>query len=251
MKDFTYERLNSIGLLTIKRPEVLNALNTEALEQLAMFLELVSKGKQLKALIITGTGDKSFISGADIHEISRLTPDSLLGFFELGQTVLNTLEQAPFVTIAAVNGYALGGGFELALACDLIYAAPHAQFGFPEVTLGLVPGFGGTQRLLRAAGLHRAKELVLTGKTIGAEEAYGQGLINRVIPENLLNECYQIAEQITKNPSFAVIQAKRALQQAAYFGLTEGLEAERNMAALCISNDICRNKLEAFANRKH
>lgn len=250
MKDFTYERLDSVGLLTVKRPEVLNALNTEALEQLAMFLELVGKGRQLKVLIITGSGEKSFVSGADIHEISHLSPDALLRFFELGQNVLNQLEQAPFITIAAVNGYALGGGLELALACDLIYASPQAKFGFPEVKLGLIPGFGGTQRLLRATGLHRAKELVLTGATIDAQEAFSQGLVNRIIPENLLTECYRIAGQIDKNPSFAVLQAKRALQQAAYLGLSEGLEAERNMAALCLSNDVCRSKLQAFPNRK-
>lgn len=251
MKDFTYERLDSVGLLTVKRPEVLNALNTEALEQLLMFLELVEKGRQLKCLIITGSGDKSFSSGADLHEISHLSPDALLRFFELGQNVLNQLEQAQFVTIAAVNGYALGAGLELALACDLIYASPQAQFGFPEVKLGLIPGMGGTQRLCRAVGLHRAKELVLTGKKIDAQEALAQGIINRIIPENLLTECYRIAEQVSKNPSFALNQAKRALQQAAYLGLSEGLEAERNMAALCTTNDVCRSTLEAFANRKH
>lgn len=250
MKDFTYERLGAIGLLTVKRPEVLNALNTEALEQLEMFLELVSKGRQVKVLIITGSGEKSFISGADIQEMNSGTPDSLLRFFELGQAVLNTLEQAPFVTIAAVNGYALGAGFELALACDLIYAAPHAKLGFPEVSLGLIPGFGGTQRLPRVLGLNLAKELVLTGKTISADEALTLGLINRIIPENLLEECYQIAEQIAKNPSFAVLQAKRALNQAASLGQGEGLVAERNMAALCFANDTCRNKLDAFVHRK-
>lgn len=250
MKDFTYERLGPIGLLTIKRPEVLNALNTETLEQLLMFLELVSKGRQVKVLIITGEGEKAFISGADIHEINSMTPDTLLRFFELGQTALNGLEQVPFVTIAAVNGYALGGGFELALACDLIYASPQAKFGFPEVSLGLIPGFGGTQRLLRATSLQRAKELVLTGKTISAEEAFSIGLVNRVIPENLLPECYQIAEQVLKNPSFAVLQAKRALNHAASLGLAEGLNAERNMSALCFANEVCRNKLDAFIHRK-
>ncbi len=251
MDNLAYERSGNIGILRINRPQVLNALNKTVLEQLLILIDMLTRGQQVKALILTGEGDKAFISGADIKEMQALDNTDMLRFCELGQQVANALENAQFITISAVNGYALGGGLEIALATDFIFATKNAKFGLPEVTLGLIPGFGGTQRLTRKIGPQLSKELILTGKTITAEEAKTYGIVSRICEkETLLNDAQVLAEQILKNPFKAILQAKRAINQAYQLGISEGLEAERNMCTVCFSTGECKERMESFLEKK-
>lgn len=246
MKYISYVRQDNIGLLKFNRPEVLNSLNKDMLEEIQMFLELIAKSEQIKAIIVTGEGDKAFAAGADIKEMQKMTPLEMLRFSELGQKVADSLERAPFLTIAAVNGYALGGGFEMALACDFIYASEKAVFGLPEVTLGLIPAFGGSQRLTEAVGPRFAKELIMTGKTFSAEEALNLQIVNKLVPaETLISSCYDAASLILKNPFNATLQAKRAVNAASQLKI-EGFEAERNMCAVCFSTPERKNQMDAF-----
>ncbi len=197
MPNFIYEKRGSVGIFKINRPEVLNALNKKLLEEFLLFLDLIPRTQQIKALILTGEGEKAFIAGADIKEMQGMDFLQMKQFCELGQKVTLALENAPFLTVAAVNGYALGGGLEMALACDFIYASKTAKVGLPEVSLGIIPGFGGTQRLARAIGTRLAKEMIMSGKVISAEEAQKLGIINHLSePQDLLKDCFQIIESI-------------------------------------------------------
>jgi len=251
MENLIFERVGPIGILKINRPQVLNALDIKVLEQIYMLIELVVKGRQVKAFIITGEGDKSFVSGADINEMNGMDQLEALRFAELGQKVAKLLEDAPFISIAAVNGYALGGGLELALACDFIYAASDAKLGMPEVLLGLIPGFGGTQRLVNKIGETRAKELILTGKMISADEAKALGLVSEIFPKaDLMKESIAALEHILTNPFTALIQAKRAIQQTTTIRMAEGLEAERNMFAICFATSQTEKLMEEFLEKK-
>ena len=200
MKHLIYETYDSIALVKINRPQVLNALNREVLTELNMLLDLLEVGQQTKALILTGEGEKAFIAGADIKEMQGMGSVEMRQFSELGQRLTNKLENASFLTIAAVNGYALGGGLEVALACDFIYASQTAKLGLPEVTLGIIPGFGGTQRLSRTIGTRLAKELIMSGTTITAEQALQYGIVNHIsAPGSLLDDCTKAAQNIIRN----------------------------------------------------
>ena len=188
-----------IGILRINRPDVHNALNLALLEEILNFLKIKALEENCKAVILTGAGEKSFIAGADIKEMNGFSSLQMLRFCELGQEVTFALETAPFLTIAAINGYALGGGLEMALACDFIYASNNAKMGSPEVKLGIIPGFGGTQRLSRAIGSRKAKELIMSGRTILPEEALEMAIVNKICPEEtLLRECTNTAYEIVR-----------------------------------------------------
>ncbi|KKL68762.1 hypothetical protein LCGC14_2121730 [marine sediment metagenome] len=180
MELISFEKRGQTGILKVNRPEALNALNRAVLEELQRFLSSGVSSENIRALIFTGEG-KAFIAGADIKEMQALDGAGIGEFCELGQGVTNSLASLEMVTIAAVNGFALGGGLEMALACDFIYASTGAKLGQPEVTLGIIPGFGGTQRLSRAVGVRLAKELITTGRFLGAEEALRIGLVNKVV----------------------------------------------------------------------
>lgn len=239
-----------IGILSINRPEVLNALNLVIIEEMYEFLSRKFLEEKCKALILTGSGEKSFIAGADIKEMNELNTIEMLHFCELGQKVTLALERAPYLTIAAVNGYALGGGLEMALACDFIYASKSAKMGFPEVHLGIIPGFGGTQRLSRAIGTRKAKEMIMSGRTVLADEAFELGIVNKVCDEeNLIKDCINIAYEITKNSFTAIRQAKQAIDCGAQMSLTEALELERNMCAVCFDTNERRVGITAFLDR--
>ena len=247
MKTLTCEINNQIALLRVNRPEVLNAVNRTVLEELQIFLEVTAQQQKLKAVILSGTGEKSFIAGADIKEMQTLDHHQMLDFCRLGQHVANLLESAPFLTIAAVNGYALGAGFELALGCDLIYASRLAQFGLPEVKLGLIPGFGGTQRLTSKVGLHIAKELMMSGRKLSAEEAKGLQIVNNVCEQPfLIDQCQQIATEILENPFNAVIQAKLAINSYTNLSRSAALELERNKCAVSFATPESKNAISAF-----
>ncbi|MBW8003539.1 MAG: 3-hydroxybutyryl-CoA dehydrogenase, partial [Planctomycetes bacterium] len=196
MKCLSFEKRERLGLLKINRPQALNALNRALLEELDRFLSTQITSENIRVLILTGEG-KAFIAGADIKEMQSFNESQIREFCNLGHRVARRLETLEQVTIAAVNGYALGGGLEMALACDFIYAASNARLGQPEVSLGVIPGFGGTQRLSRAVGTRKAKEMISTGQLLDAEESLRFGLVNKVVePDRLLDEAMGAAEKI-------------------------------------------------------
>lgn len=201
-------------VVTISRPEALNALNSQVIDEMsAMITQLAQKNfSECAALILTGQGEKSFVAGGDIKEMSSLTSAQALKFAEKGHQLLNSFENLKIPVIAAVNGFALGGGCELALACDFIYASENAKFALPEVTLGLMPGFGGTIRLSRVIGQNRAKELTYTGEMISAAEAYRLGLVNKVLPlAELLPATIKTAQTISTRAPVAIAHAKKSI----------------------------------------
>lgn len=251
MKTVSIERDGPIAYMKMNRPEILNALDAVALEEILELLEQLAKETQIKALIITGRGDRAFIAGADIKAMQNMSHLQMMEFLNLGQKVSNAFENAPFVTFAAVNGYALGGGFEMALACDFIYASSTAKFGLPEITLGIIPGFGGTQRLAKAIGPRLAKEMILNGKIINAEEAKALGIVNQICdPEFLIQSCTDAAKRIIKFSSVAIQLAKKAVQRGTYLSLEDGLELEKNMCAVCFDTPERVEAMEVFINKK-
>lgn len=251
MNHLIFEKKEYVGILTISRPEVLNALNRSVLEELDSFLVDVVPRQEIRALVVTGAGEKAFVAGADIKEMRMFDVPSILAFCELGQRVALRLETMDAVTIAAVNGYAFGGGLEIALACDFIYATRTAKLGLPEVTLGLIPGFGGTQRLARAVGTRRAKEIILSGQPITADEAHAIGLVNRVVDGNgLLDACLEVASQICRNAFGAVVQAKRSINDGIDLPLAEGLELEKQAFVRAFDTEDRREGMAAFVEKR-
>ncbi|MDP1835115.1 MAG: enoyl-CoA hydratase-related protein [Chlamydiales bacterium] len=237
-----------IGVLTINRPEALNALNHQLLKDLAAFL---TKKHAIRVLILTGQGDKAFIAGADIREMESMSTGDSQYLCVLGQKVSMLLESAPFVTIAAVNGFALGGGLEMALACDFIYCARKAKLGLPEVSLGLIPGFGGTQRLARAVGTRMAKELIFTGRKITADEAFRIGLVNHVCEDHqLLEICQQTAKEILKNSSASILRAKHVINSCFHLSIEVALEHERQAFIQCFSCPDRQEGIHAFLEKR-
>src|SRR6267378_4441863 len=205
------DRDPTISTLTVNRPKSLNALNSQTLRELT---QAVRECADMRAIILTGAGDKAFVAGADISEMAPMTPWTAREFSELGHVLTAMLEDIPCATIAAVNGYALGGGLELAVACDMIYASDNAKVGFPEVTLGITPGFGGTQRLVRLVGKLRAKEIIFTGDMVDAKQALEIGLVNAVLPRaELMAHCRKVAEKIATRGPLAVARAKRLVER--------------------------------------
>lgn len=245
--DFVQE--GALGVLTLNRPNVKNALNRALLEELHHWLKKLSAAT-VKAVILQGSGG-SFSAGADITEMQELTQLELMEFCHRGQEVTTTIEKAPFITAASVDGYALGGGFELALACDFIYASPKARFGLPEVSLGMIPGFGGTQRLTRAVGPRLSKELIFSGKTITAEEAASFGLIQELImDEPLLPAVQKALAPMLSHSLTALLQAKVAIHAAEETPLEQGLALERNLSALCFGTPERLKAMKAFLRKK-
>ncbi len=250
MEYFLLEKRGRVGILTVNRPKALNALCTPLLEELNRFLSDGIHAEKLRALIVTGAG-KAFIAGADIKEMLAMTHEENQAFCELGHATTRALAALDMVTIAAMNGFALGGGLELALACDFIYAAAGAKLGLPEVTLGLIPGFGGTQRLARAVGARRAKEMIMTGQAVDAEKALRIGLVNKVVaPGALIDDTVAAAEGILVNSCSAVMRAKRVVDEGFDLPLSEALEFEqRNFAEGFAAKDRTEG-LSAFIEKR-
>lgn len=204
-----------IATITIDRPDVLNALNVETLDALDRILDRLAGDEEVRAVVLTGSGEKAFVAGADINEIEALDRERGEAFSRRGQAVFSKIEQHPKIIIAAVNGFALGGGCELAMACDIRVASENARFGQPEINLGIMPGYGGTQRLPRMIGYSRAKLLMLTGEMIDAAQARTLGLVNRVVPEGAaLKEATDLARAIAGKPPRAVAAIKQAVEAA-------------------------------------
>ena len=250
MKHLLFEKKERAGLLTLSLPESLNALNRAVLQELDDFLADIVSREGIRALLLTGAGDEAFCAGADIKEMHGLDPNGIAEFCDLGQRVTRHLESMEAVTIAAVNGYALGGGLEMALACDFTYASETARLGMPEVTLGIIPGFGGTQRLARVVGAARAMEMIFGGRAIPASEARAIGLVNKVLPGgDLLDACLDIASKICMNDPTAVAEAKRAIRHGLDRPLEEGLEVEKQAFLRAFDTEDRKDRMAAFIEK--
>src|SRR5918995_765511 len=244
------EREDNVALLTIDRQEKLNALDMQVVEEIGQaLLDLEAEGP--RAIVVTGGGERVFVAGAEIRAMSIMEPLEAKRFSEIGHAAMALLDRSPVPPIAAVNGYALGGGCEVAIACDIRVAAANATFGFPEVGLGILPGMGGTQRLPRLIGPALAKELIFTGRHIGAEEAREMGLVNRVVPEGeALDVARQIAGEIAANGPLAVRHAKAAANRSTDVDLVSGLEYEADQFALLFATEDAREGMGAFVEKR-
>ena len=227
LKNIIFDKA-AISTLTVNRPTALNALNREVLEEMARVIREVRHDSSVRVLIVTGAGDKAFVAGADIAAMAKMSALDGIDFSRLGHRVMESFEDLPIPVIAAVNGFALGGGLELALACDLIVASEKARFGQPEINLGLIPGFGGTQRLPHRIGHNKARELIMTGDMFDAKTALELGLANQVVaPAELLDTTRKLAEKIASKSAVALRQAKAALRAAFTMEEDSGLRFEQ------------------------
>jgi len=242
---------NGIAILTFNRPKSLNALNSELFDEMLQVLHELSVHTEVKVLVLTGAGEKAFVAGADINEISRFNPSQAKLFSKKGHIAIGMLQDLPFPVIAAVNGFALGGGSEIALACDFIYASENAKFGLPEINLGIIPGFGGTQRLPRLIGKNLAKEMIFTGKMISAEEAKNIGMVNQVCKaESLMDEVLKTAGLITQKGRIPLREAKQTINNGFDVDLTTGCELEINSFSLCRSCEDATEGIRAFIEKR-
>jgi len=239
-----------ISILTFNRPEAMNALSTELLGQLDAVLDQLARSSDVRVIILTGAG-KAFVAGADIAEMSQFDPLQARRFAALGQRLMHRLEGMSKVTIAAVNGYALGGGCEIAMSCDIVLASEKALFGQPEVSLGVTPGFGGTQRLPRLVGIARAMELILTGELIKANDAAAIGLVNHVYPpEELLPKAKEMAAKIASHGWEAVKASKRCIRQGMQTDLATGCALEAEAFAVLFATEDQKVRMRNFVEKK-
>jgi enoyl-CoA hydratase len=251
LKHVLYEAKDGIAKATINRPQALNALNAQVIEDLISICEHIRVTREARVLIITGAGEKAFVAGADIAEMRASDTRTCMRFLARGQQLTRMLEELPAIVIAAVNGFALGGGCELAMSCDLIYASEAAKFGQPEVNLGIIPGFGGTQRLARLIGRARAKELILTGDIISAQEAHVLGLVNKVVPASDLKETVEkVAGKIMSKGPLAIEQAKVAVNKGVDLDMDSGLEIEKWACLLTFGSKDKEEGMAAFIEKR-
>jgi 3-hydroxypropionyl-coenzyme A dehydratase len=280
MKFIQLEPQGDIAVVKINRPEALNAMNTDVISELSRTIDIISADDTIKVVIITGAGERSFCAGADISYMVNIEPMQAERYASSAQAVINKIERLEKPVIAAVNGFALGGGCELAMACDIRIASSNAKIGQPEVTIGIPPGWGGTQRLMRLVGPAKAKEMIFTGKMVAADEAQQIGLVNRVIglgpddavpPEapkgdaakekeraievgkiinrKLMDECLALAKEITKNSSTAVKVSKMLVNRGMDSDLETGLRLEIYGWALCFAHEDRQKMMSAFLNK--
>ena len=253
MTNILLEKKGLYAVATINRPKALNALNSEVLSDLDELVRTVSADAGIRALVITGSGEKAFVAGADIGEMSTLTPAEGEAFGKHGNDVFRKLETLPIPTIAAVNGFALGGGCELSMSCDIRLCADTAVFGQPEAGLGITPGFGGTQRLARLVSPGMAKQLIYTAKNIKADEAYRIGLVNAVYPlDELLPAAEKMAETIAKNAPIAVRACKKAINEGLEEKMDDAVVIEEKLFGSCFKTADQIEGMSAFLEkRKH
>jgi enoyl-CoA hydratase len=237
--------------VTVDRPKSLNALDTRTLQELEKIAGDLSLRSDLRGVVVTGAGEKAFVAGADIAEMTGMDADRARHFGALGQRVMDAISTLPFPVVAAVNGFALGGGCELAMACDFIYASENARFGLPEVSLGVLPGFGGTQRLTRLVGRARAKELIFTGDMIDAAKAREIGLVLEVVPlPKLLGHARAALERVAKKGPLAVRRAKEAIDRGADLELADGLAIERQLFSDLFASADRSEGMKAFLEKR-
>ena len=250
-KNILLEVNDGIAWVKINRPDSLNALNSELVVSLLQALHEVEQDSTVKVVVITGAGEKAFVAGGDIKEMADMSPMAARSFARTGQQLIQSIEKMTKPVIAAVNGYALGGGLELALACDFIYASGNARLGLPEVTLGVIPGFGGTQNLARLIGPNKARELIFSGKMISAQQAKEWGIINAVFPaEELTPKVTEIAQLIAHNGLLAVASAKEAIVNGLNMPKEDGLRYESSLFATLFSTEDQREGMRAFVAKK-
>jgi enoyl-CoA hydratase len=241
---------DALAFLKFNRPKALNALNSATLDDLAAAASEIACNDAVKVVVVTGVG-KAFVAGADIQEMQPMSPVEAMNFSRKGHAAISALERMGKPVIAAVNGYALGGGLEVALACDVIYASEKARLGFPEVTLGILPGFGGTQRTARLVGLARAKELIFTGKVITSGEAYEMGLVNKVVPDDQLMEAVQeLAGKILSTAPVGVQLAKAAINRSVDLDIDSGLDFEADAFGICFGTEDQKEGMTAFLEKR-
>jgi enoyl-CoA hydratase len=242
---------DGVGVLTFNRPKVLNALSPSTLDEVADVLVRATLEDEIRVLILTGAGDKAFVAGADINQFPSFNPLSARLFAERGQAIFFEIEQLPKPAIACVNGFALGGGCELAMACDFIYASDRARFGQPEVNLGLIPGFGGTQRLSRLVGRAKAKEICMTGEMVDAQQAKDLGLVAKVFPaDQLFDETMKVARTLASKSPGVLRSVKRVIDCGADLDLRNGCALEAEAFGVCFGSEDMREGVSAFLEKR-
>jgi len=250
-KNILFEIKGDIGIVTINRPDKLNALNGDTIDELENVFDSIKENPEIFVVIITGTGEKAFVAGADISELNKLDVLSAKEFSEKGNKVFRKIEDLRKPVIAAVNGFALGGGCELALACHIRTASDNAKFGQPEVNLGIIPGYGGTQRLARVINSARALEMILTGDMVSADEAYRIGMVNKIFPPTeLLDKTLEIANKIASKGQQAIRFALKAVNATNNLSLVEGLSYEASLFALVCGTEDFKEGTTAFLEKR-
>jgi enoyl-CoA hydratase len=251
MENVKTEQRDNILIITIDRPKVLNALNAQTVAEIGQAFDSARGDDSVRCVILTGGGEKAFVAGADINELATMNPITGKATAESGQRVFSAIERFPKPVIAAVNGFALGGGCELALACHIRIASEKAQLGLPEVTLGIIPGYGGTQRMVRLLGKGKALELILTGDRIGAAEAERIGLVNKVVPaDQLMTAAEEMARRIASRGPLAVRAAIEAVTVGSDMGFEEGQFLEATLFGLLASTEDMREGMSAFLEKR-
>jgi enoyl-CoA hydratase len=251
MENVILKKENGIAYVTINRPKALNALNSATLNELDSVFDEISGDNDIKAVILTGSGEKSFVAGADIAEMSTMNSIEAVTFSRKAQQVFSKIEDLPKLVIAAVNGFALGGGCEIAMSCDVRFASKKAKFGQPEVNLGILPSFGGTQRLPRLVGKGIAKELIFSTDMINAEEAYRIGLVNKVYePDELIQRSEEFAKKVMSKSPWGVKLAKASINNGLDVDLEAGLKYEANSFGLCFSTEDQKEGMKAFLEKR-
>jgi len=250
-ENIKFEIENKIAKITFNRPKSLNALNAALLDELSNALDKIAADEDIRVLVLTGAGEKSFVAGADITELATFNALQAKVFAQKGQYIITKLQALAIPVIAAVNGFALGGGSEMAIACDFIYASENAMFGLPEITLGIIPGFGGTQRLPRLIGANIAKEMIFTGKIIPAAEAKEMVMANKVVTlENLMTEVMKTAQAIACKGKVSLRAAKQAVNRGLNVDLATGLDIECDAFAICMASEDAREGTSAFIEKR-
>jgi enoyl-CoA hydratase len=245
------QKEEKIAIVTINRPKALNALNSETLKELDIIIDEIAKDDEILAVILTGAGDKAFVAGADISEMQNMNVLEGRAFAILGNKIFRKLETLEKPVIAAVNGFALGGGCELSMACDIRIASEKAKFGQPEVNLGITPGFGGTQRLARHVGMGMAKELIYSARNINAQEALRIGLVNHVVtPETLMDEAKKLANEIASKAPVAVKLSKQAINRGMQMDIDTAVIVECEIFGECFSTEDQKDAMSAFVEKR-
>lgn len=251
-KTIKLEQKQKTTWITLNRPDKLNAINNTMLQELTKALDTTESDPNTRCLIITGKGEKAFSTGADIKELQELNQETAQEFSQKGQQVFNKIEDHSKPVVAAINGYALGGGLELALACDFSLASDNAKLGFPEMKLGIIPGWGGTQRLPRTVGIAKAKRLIFLGDMVEADEALRMGLVDKVVPHrNLEAEAEAIAQRLSESSPTALKHAKQAINSAAKNSFKEGLKIETSLFAQLFSTKETKERIGAFLSKRN
>lgn len=250
-KYILFSRMDRVGRIEVNRPETLNSLTIDVMRELDHALKKIENDEHLRVLIITGAGDKAFISGGDIKYMEKITARELLNEQTEGQEIIRRMEELRKPIIARINGLALGGGTEIALACDIRIASEKARFGCPEITLGIIPGYGGTQRLPRLVGSGKAKELMMTGDIISAEEAYRIGLVNRVVPHHQLDaEVDGLAKKLCERPPLGLQMVKEAIDYGVQMDLYSAIRMEARLFNILFNSEDKREGMAAFLEKR-